>query len=143
VEGSVIETIDHLVLTVASIEESLKFYTRCLGMTEVTFGSGRKALAFGRHKINLHQRGHEFLPHARHATPGSADLCFLASVPLEQAILRLRENGVAIEKGPVERTGAMGTIRSVYLRDPDGNLLEISEYVEITRPPAERDGDID
>lgn len=130
VESSVLETIDHLVLTVASIEESLKFYTRCLGMTEVTFGPGRKALAFGHHKINLHQRGHEFLPNARNAMLGSADLCFVASVPLEQAILRLRENGVAIEEGPVERTGAMGRIRSVYVRDPDGNLLEISEYVE-------------
>ncbi|MGA8157482.1 MAG: VOC family protein [Rhodoplanes sp.] len=129
-ENSVLETIDHLVLTVASIEESLKFYTRCLGMTEITFGPGRKALAFGRHKINLHQRGHEFLPNARNTTPGSADICFVASVPLEQALLRLRENGVAIEEGPVERSGAMGRIRSVYLRDPDGNLLEISEYVE-------------
>ena len=125
-----LETIDHLVLTVASIEESLKFYTRCLGMTEITFGPGRKALAFGRHKINLHQRGHEFLPNARNTTPGSADICFVASVPLEQALLRLRENGVAIEEGPVERSGAMGRIRSVYLRDPDGNLLEIAEYVE-------------
>jgi catechol 2,3-dioxygenase-like lactoylglutathione lyase family enzyme len=140
--SSVLETIDHLVLTVSSIEASLKFYTRCLGMTEVTFGSGRKALAFGRHKINLHQRGHEFLPNATHAMPGSADLCFLASVPLEQAMLRLRENGVAIEEGPVERTGAMGRIRSVYVRDPDGNLLEISEYVERIRPNRESGGEI-
>ena len=138
-----LETIDHLALTVASIEESLKFYTRCLGMTEVTFGPGRKALAFGRHKINLHQLGHEFLPNARNATPGSADICFVASVPLEQAVLRLRENGVAIEEGPVERTGAMGKIRSVYVRDPDGNLLEISEYIEKVRPIQESGGEID
>jgi catechol 2,3-dioxygenase-like lactoylglutathione lyase family enzyme len=142
-ESSVLETIDHLVLTVASIEESLKFYTRCLGMTEVTFGAGRKALAFGRHKINLHQLGHEFLPNARNTAPGSADICFLASVPLEQALLRLRENGVAIEEGPVERTGAMGKIRSVYVRDPDENLLEISEYVEKVRPIQESGGEID
>jgi len=139
----VLETIDHIVLTVASIEESLKFYTRCMGMTEVTFGAARKALAFGRHKINLHQSGHEFLPNARSAAPGSADLCFVASVPLEQAILRSRENGVAIEEGPVERTGALGKIRSVYVRDPDGNLLEISEYIEKTVPIRERDGRTD
>ena len=109
----------------------------------LTFGSGRKALAFGSHKINLHQLGHEFLPNARNATPGSADICFVASVPLERAILRLRENGVAIEEGPVERTGAMGRIRSVYVRDPDGNLLEISEYVEKIRPIQERGGEVD
>jgi catechol 2,3-dioxygenase-like lactoylglutathione lyase family enzyme len=139
----VIETIDHIVLTVASVEESLRFYTRCLGMTEVTFGPGRKALAFGRHKINLHQSGHEFLPNARNPTPGSADLCFVASLPLEDATLRLRENGVAIEKGPVERTGAMGKIRSVYVRDPDGNLLEISEYVEKGPPVPKKDDNTD
>jgi len=139
----VLETIDHLVLTVASIEASLKFYTRCLGMTEVTFGAGRKALAFGRHKINLHQLGHEFLPNARNTTPWSADICFVASVPLEQAIRRLRENGVAIEEGPVERTGATGRIRSVYLRDPDGNLLEVAEYVEKVRPIQESGGERD
>ncbi|MGZ9092862.1 MAG: VOC family protein, partial [Rhodoplanes sp.] len=83
---------------------------------------------------NLHQSGNEFLPKARNATPGSADLCFVASIPLEEAISRLRDNGVPIEEGPVERTGAMGKIRSVYVRDPDGNLLEISEYVEQVRP---------
>jgi catechol 2,3-dioxygenase-like lactoylglutathione lyase family enzyme len=126
----VIAAIDHIVLTVASIDETLKFYTRCLGMAEATFGQGRKALAFGRQKINLHEAGHEFLPNARHATPGSADLCFVASIPLAQAILCLRENGVPIEQGPVERSGATGKIRSVYVRDPDGNLLEISEYLE-------------
>jgi catechol 2,3-dioxygenase-like lactoylglutathione lyase family enzyme len=99
-------------------------------MAEATFGQGRKALVFGRQKINLHQLGNEFLPNARNATPGSADLCFVASIPLEEAILRLQENGVAIEEGPVERSGATGRIRSIYVRDPDGNLLEISEYLE-------------
>ena len=125
-----ITSIDHVVLTVTSIEKTLKFYTSCLGMAEATFGKGRKALVFGHQKINLHQSGNEFLPSARNATTGSADLCFVASIPLEEAISRLRDNGVPIEEGPVERTGAMGKIRSVYVRDPDGNLLEISEYVE-------------
>ncbi|MGZ8330647.1 MAG: VOC family protein [Rhodoplanes sp.] len=129
-----ITSIDHVVLTVTSIEKTLKFYTSCLGMAEATFGKGRKALVFGRQKINLHQSGNEFLPKARNATPGSADLCFVASIPLEEAISRLRDNGVPIAEGPVERTGAMGKIRSVYVRDPDGNLLEISEYVEQVRP---------
>lgn len=132
-----IAAIDHIVLTVASIEAALKFYTGCLGMTEVTFGDGRKALAFGRQKINLHQVGHEFSPNARRATPGSADLCFLASIPLAQAIQRLDDAGVSIEAGPVERTGAIGKLTSIYVRDPDGNLLEISEYRD--RGPATRE----
>lgn len=122
----VIDHLDHLVLTVASIERTCEFYGRVLGMTVETFASGRVALRFGRQKINLHQAGHEFEPKAAQPTPGSADLCFLASTPLEDVEAHLARIGVAIEVGPVLRTGAMGSIVSVYIRDPDGNLIEIS-----------------
>jgi catechol 2,3-dioxygenase-like lactoylglutathione lyase family enzyme len=121
-----IDRLDHLVLTVASIERSCAFYTRVLGMTEETFDAGRKALRFGGQKINLHQRGREFEPNAARPTPGSADLCFIATTPLDRVIEHLRQAGVAIEVGPVDRTGAVGAMRSVYIRDPDGNLIEIS-----------------
>lgn len=123
-----IATLDHLVLTVADIERTVEFYCGVLGMERVTFGSGRTALAFGRQKINLHQHGREFEPKALAPTPGSADLCFVASLPLEQVAARLTAAGVAIEEGPVARTGAVGPITSVYVRDLDGNLIEISAY---------------
>ncbi len=118
--------LDHLVLTVASIDDSITFYTRVLGMTEVTFGAGRKALSFGRQKINLHEAGREFDPKADHPTPGSADLCFLTDRPLADVRAHLVACGVVVEEGPVDRTGAEGPIRSVYIRDPDGNLIEIA-----------------
>ncbi|MEI9998278.1 MAG: VOC family protein [Verrucomicrobiota bacterium] len=121
-----LDRLDHLVLTVADLERTVRFYVDVLGMEEVTFGEGRKALAFGRQKINLHQRGAEFEPKARVATPGSADLCFIAETPLAEVARTLRGHGVAIELGPVARTGARGAIESLYLRDPDGNLIEIS-----------------
>jgi catechol 2,3-dioxygenase-like lactoylglutathione lyase family enzyme len=98
------------------------FYTHVLGMTEMTFGAGRTALVFGNTKINLHQAGHEFDPKARRPTPGSADLCLITTDPLGQATEELAAHHVSIEEGPVERTGATGPIRSVYFRDPDGNL---------------------
>ena len=120
--------IDHLVLTVADIAATCAFYTRALGMTEVTFGQGRKALAFGPHKINLHQAGHEFEPKAARPTPGSADLCLVAGVPLGAVVAHLAAQGIAVEEGPVPRTGAVGPITSVYFRDPDVNLIEVSEY---------------
>ncbi|KFI26098.1 glyoxalase [Haematobacter missouriensis] len=123
-----IERLDHLVLTVASVEATVDFYTRVLGMEAVTFGAGRRALAFGRQKINLHQRGKEIDPKARHPTPGSGDLCFISAEPLDEVIRHLARTGTPVEEGPVERTGAEGPIRSVYLRDPDGNLIEISTY---------------
>jgi len=123
-----IDRLDHLVLTVWDIEVTCEFYTRVLGMTMETFGQGRKALRFGQQKINLHQAGQEFEPKAGQPTPGSGDLCFITSVPLEQVIDHLRSCGVEIIEGPVPRTGATGPILSVYFRDPDGNLLEISNY---------------
>jgi catechol 2,3-dioxygenase-like lactoylglutathione lyase family enzyme len=126
-----IDHLDHLVLTVASIERACDFYARALGMTVETFGpitpsGGRKALRFGDQKINLHQAGHEFEPKALRPTPGSADLCFIAATPLDQVVAHLEALGIAIEEGPVARTGATGPIRSVYLRDPDANLIEIA-----------------
>jgi catechol 2,3-dioxygenase-like lactoylglutathione lyase family enzyme len=123
-----IDTLDHLVLTVAKIDAATDFYTEVLGMDLVTF-NGRKALAFGEQRINLHQRGHEFEPKAAHPTPGSGDLCFITATPLEDVITYLKELRVHIELGPVERTGALSQLRSVYIRDPDHNLVEISNYI--------------
>ena len=123
----VVASVDHVVLTVADVARTIDFYVRVLGMRELTFGEGRKALAFGTQKINLHLAGAEWKPHARAPVPGSADLCFLTAVPLPQAMEHVRACGIAIEEGPVERSGARGAIRSVYMRDPDGNLVEISE----------------
>lgn len=120
-----IAALDHLVLTVESIDATVDFYTRVLGMEHVVFG-GRHALHFGKQKINLHEVGKEFTPRARRATAGSGDLCFLLSTSLDAAEARLREQGVSIEEGPVVRTGAVGPLMSLYFRDPDGNLLEIS-----------------
>ncbi|MEM9099307.1 MAG: VOC family protein [Pseudomonadota bacterium] len=122
-----IKSLDHLVLTVASIEETVAFYCGALGMEEVVFGEGRRALAFGAQKINLHQAGQEFEPKAARPMPGSGDLCFLADRPLAEVIAGLEALGLALEDGPVPRTGATGPIMSIYLRDPDGNLVEISE----------------
>ena len=123
-----ITALDHLVLTVANIEKSIAFYTQVLGMEEITFGEGRKALLFGRQKINLHQRGAEVLPNAQNAACGTADLCLLTDTPLPQVLTELQQHGVEPISGIVPRTGAVGAIESVYLRDPDGNLLEISRY---------------
>jgi catechol 2,3-dioxygenase-like lactoylglutathione lyase family enzyme len=125
-----IDYLDHLVLTVADIEATVDFYTRVLGMLLVTFGEGRKALAFGTQKINLHQVGREFEPKAERPTPGSADLCFIVATRLDDVIAHLNEQGVAIVEGPVQRTGATGPIRSVYVRDPDQNLIELSNPLE-------------
>ena len=123
-----IDRLDHLVLTVKSIPATCDFYSRALGMEVVTFGDSRKALAFGGQKINLHEAGHEVAPKAHRPTPGSADLCFITSVPLKEVVAHLGRCGVKIIEGPVKRTGARGPIESVYLRDPDGNLIEISNY---------------
>jgi catechol 2,3-dioxygenase-like lactoylglutathione lyase family enzyme len=131
-----IDRLDHLVLTVASIDASCEFYQRVLGMTSVTFGEGRKALAFGRQKINLHLAGREFEPHAGRPVPGSADLCFVTLVPLDAAMAHVRAQGVEIILGPVDRTGATGPMRSFYFRDPDGNLIEVSNYVGAAGPAS-------
>ena len=124
-----IDHLDHLVLTVAGVERTVAFYADVLGMEPVEFGDGRRALAFGPSKINLHRAGHEFEPRAERPTPGSADLCVITLDPLEQVQEEPARHGVAVEEGPVERTGARGRLHSVYLRDPDGNLIEISDEV--------------
>ena len=123
-----IDRLDHLVLTVRDIAASCDFYSRVLGMEVVTFGNGRKALAFGGQKINLHEAGKEFEPKAARPTPGSADWCFITREPLASVMAHLDSHNVTITDGPVPRTGAAGAIISVYLRDPDGNLIEISNY---------------
>lgn len=122
--------IDHVVLTVADLERTLSFYQRVLGMTPVTFGEGRRALAFGDQKLNLHQAGREFEPKARRPTPGAVDVCFTTDVPLDEVIAHLRAESVVIELGPVAKVGARGPLRSVYFRDPDGNLVEVSNETE-------------
>ena len=127
--GVEVRSLDHLVLTVADIAATETFYERVMGMRPVTFGSGRHALAFGSQKINLHQAGREFEPKAAKPVPGSADLCFLVETPLEEVIAHLEREGVAIIEGPVEKTGATGPLRSVYVRDPDGNLIELSNPI--------------
>jgi catechol 2,3-dioxygenase-like lactoylglutathione lyase family enzyme len=124
-----LESLDHLVLTVRDLESSVRFYTQVLGMTHEVFGVGRHALKFGLQKINLHPAASPIQPHAAHPCPGSADLCFLTSTPLQQVIQTLQAHAVEIESGPVTRTGAQGPILSVYFRDPDGNLLEVSNQL--------------
>lgn len=124
--------LDHLVLTVASFERAREFYESALGMRYQVFtgadGAERAALHFGEQKINLHAAGREFAPHAKAPSPGSADLCLIVSGALEDWVARLVGAGVPIEEGPVARTGAIGPIRSIYCRDPDGNLIELSIY---------------
>ena len=124
-----IDHLDHLVLTTIDEAACVRFYMDGLGMTLETFGEGRKAFRFGNQKINLHVKGHEFEPKAHLPVPGALDLCFIASVPLDEVIKRLAERQATIVEGPVLRTGATSRIRSVYLRDPDLNLIEISETV--------------
>ncbi|KGQ70097.1 glyoxalase [Chelonobacter oris] len=123
-----IDSLDHLVLTVADQQRSIDFYTRILGMQEVTFGDNRKALLFGKQKINLHVKGREIEPKASQAVCGSADLCLLTSNALPDVISHLQRHNIDIIEGIVTRTGAIGKLDSIYLRDPDGNLLEISRY---------------
>jgi catechol 2,3-dioxygenase-like lactoylglutathione lyase family enzyme len=117
--------IDHLVLTVRDVDETCGFYSRVLGMEPVTFGGGRRALRFGAQKLNLHQAGAEFAPHAEAPAPGSADLCLLTDTPSVDGVAHLAVCGVEVEQGPVEGEGATGTLSSVYFRDPDGNLIEV------------------
>ena len=123
-----ISGIDHIVLTVTDIERSIEFYQRVLGMEPVTFGEGRRALRFGSQKINLHQSGKEYEPKANYPQPGSADLCFVTDGSLAGVIEHIYACGEAIIDGPVARTGALGPMQSIYLRDPDGNLLEVAAY---------------
>jgi catechol 2,3-dioxygenase-like lactoylglutathione lyase family enzyme len=120
--------IDHIVFTVADVDATIAFYQRVLGLEVVTFGEGRRALRFGPNKINLHQAGEEFEPHAARPVPGSVDLCLITSSPLDEVVAHLKAVGVPIEVGPVSRTGAAGPILSVYFRDLDQNLIEIASY---------------
>lgn len=125
----IIDRIDHLVLTVSDISTTIRFYEEVLGFSAVTFKQNRKALIFGAQKINLHQQEMEFEPKASRPTPGSADLCFITSTPINNVVSETLQAGIPIVEGPVERTGATGEIMSIYIRDPDGNLIEISQYV--------------
>jgi catechol 2,3-dioxygenase-like lactoylglutathione lyase family enzyme len=123
-----IDRIDHVVITAFDIERSIDFYSRVLGMEPITFAGGRRGLAFGRQKLNLHQAGREFEPKALKPTPGSLDLCFITETPMDDVVAHLKSSGVVIAEGPVPKTGALGPMSSVYFRDPDGNLIEVSNY---------------
>lgn len=118
--------LDHIVLTVRSIDATCDFYAGVVGLEVRTFGDGRRALQIGQQKINLHEAGHEFEPKALRPTPGAGDFCLITDEPLEGVVSRLEQLGIAIEDGPVERTGAVGQLWSIYVRDPDGNLVEIA-----------------
>ncbi|MGD8522006.1 MAG: VOC family protein [Desulfobacterales bacterium] len=123
-----IKHIDHLVLTVKDIHASCRFYTTVLGMEEVSFGQGRKAVVFGDQKINFHQYGQELEPKALHPTRGSGDLCLITDDSISDAIGQIQSSGIEIIEGPVARTGAKGPMTSIYIRDPDENLIEIATY---------------
>ncbi|MDM0116041.1 VOC family protein [Variovorax sp. J22R133] len=125
-----IDHLDHLVLTTVDEKACVSFYVDGLGMTLETFGAARKAFRFGNQKINLHVKGNEFEPKAHTPVPGALDLCFIASKPLDAVISELQQKGLQIVEGPVMRTGAVSPIRSIYLRDPDLNLIEVSEIAK-------------
>ncbi|WP_290869119.1 VOC family protein [Aquabacterium sp.] len=125
-----ISRIDHIVLTVRSIDVTAEFYQRALGMAVVTFGEGRKALSFGEQKFNLHEAGKEFEPKAHKPVPGSIDLCLITETPIHEVVDELRLAGVSVVEGPVRRTGALGPIMSIYFRDPDLNLIEVSNDID-------------
>jgi len=129
VSAPTIDRVDHFVLTVKDVDATCRFYERALGLKRVEF-EGRVALQIGRQKINLHRAGHEFEPKARTPAPGAGDFCLISSTRLEDVIEHLKACGVAIEVGPVPKTGALGKMRSVYFRDPDGNLVEVSNYLQ-------------
>jgi catechol 2,3-dioxygenase-like lactoylglutathione lyase family enzyme len=131
-----LDRLDHLVLTVRNIETTCTFYSNVLGMDVVIFENGRKALAFGSQKINLHEAGKEFEPKAYRPTPGSADLCFTTTAPIDEVVKRLELSKVRILEGPVKRTGALGVMMSVYFRDPDLNLIEVSNYGDVKKNRA-------
>src|SRR5207245_9830101 len=128
-----LDRIDHIVLTVRNIETTCAFYSNVLGMEFVTFENGRKALSFGSQKINLHEASKEFEPKASRPTPGSADLCFTTTTPIDEVVKRLELSKTRILEGPVKRTVALGQMTSVYFRDPDLNLIEVSNYGDAKR----------
>ena len=121
-----IDHIDHIVLTTRDLAGCIRFYSEVLGMKLEKFAQGRLALKFGSQKINLHEWGKEFEPRAHVAAPGTLDLCFVAAIPLEDVVKKLKVKNIAILEGPVAKTGAKGPMQSVYVRDPDLNLIEIS-----------------
>jgi catechol 2,3-dioxygenase-like lactoylglutathione lyase family enzyme len=123
-----IDRIDHLVLTVQSLETTCEFYTQCLDFQRVDTPGRPTALHFGQQKINVHQADHTFDPKAQQPTPGAGDFCLIATVPLSDVMDRLAQHGVTVELGPIERTGALGPMQSIYFRDPDANLVEVSNY---------------
>ncbi|NHM29518.1 VOC family protein [Neobacillus terrae] len=125
-----IKSLDHFVLTVKDVEKTCTFYSSIMGMEIITFGDNRKALKFGNQKINLHLWGNEFEPKANKPTPGSADLCFICGTPIDQILKEIKDQKIIIEEGPNERTGALGKITSIYFRDPDLNLIEVSNYIK-------------
>lgn len=127
-----IASLDHLVLTVRSIDDTVRFYTDILGMEKEVFGEGRIALKFGSQKINLHQLGNEFEPKAALPTSGSADICFITNLPIQDAYDQVSAKDINILEGIVARTGATGAIQSFYFRDPDQNLIEVSSYAIAT-----------
>jgi catechol 2,3-dioxygenase-like lactoylglutathione lyase family enzyme len=131
-----VDGLDHLVLTVTSIEQTCAFYQAALGLRVMRFGAGRIALGFGLQKFNLHEENREFEPKARRPTPGSADLCLLSSTPVTSIAEHLARLGVALEAGPVERTGAVSKLLSIYFRDPDGNVIEVSNEMHGYAPSA-------
>lgn len=124
-----VDRIDHVVLTVRDIERTVEFYVKALGMRAVTFGDGRRALAFGDQKLNLHAAGREFEPKAAAPAPGAVDICFTTTAPLSDVAAHLAGCGVALVLGPVDKTGARAALRSLYFRDPDGNLIEVANEV--------------
>lgn len=124
-----VTSIDHIVLTVKDIEKTIQFYESVLGMKTQSFGEGRVSLKFGKQKINLHEYGNEFEPKAKAPLPGSEDLCFLTDFQIEKVIIQIENLGIKIIKGPIERTGATGPLISIYFRDPDGNLIELSNII--------------
>ena len=129
-----IDSLDHLVLTVRDLDATCAFYSKVLGMEIVTFDEDRKAVSFGSQKINLHEHGKEFEPKAEKPTPGSADLCFITSVPIPGVIAHLEACSTNIIEGPVQRTGAKGLLLSIYFRDPDMNLIEVSNRLPQETP---------
>lgn len=129
-----IDRIDHIVITAFDLDRTIDFYSKVMGMEPITFAGGRRGLSFGRQKINLHQSGREFEPKALKPTPGSIDLCFITETPLAEVVAHLKSHGIVVAQGPVEKTGALGPMMSVYFRDPDGNLVEVSNYS--AAPPA-------
>ncbi|XP_033737265.1 glyoxalase domain-containing protein 5-like isoform X2 [Pecten maximus] len=128
--GFSVNRLDHFVITVKDVEKTCDFYSRVLGMEVSTFKGGRKALNFGQQKINIHEHKKEFEPKAHVPTPGSSDVCFITQETLDSVIQHLKNCEVPVLEGPVDRTGAVGPIRSVYFRDPDNNLIEVSNYLK-------------